>query len=191
MVVRALRNSENLDVRLYLKMAARTTQSYRMDKEADADKFLGTLLAEAGPPVRRRIKRSMECGSWLTAMLSCLNGTELSALEFRDALRLRYGLVPTAMPITCDGCGERFTVGHAMACRKGGLIIHRHDDVAGEWHQLCASALSASRVTDEPIIPQSWAREVVEGVERWSTPQKSEAICRRPWILDPWHHRNI
>jgi hypothetical protein len=170
MVVHALKQSQDLDVRLYLDMAARAVTTFRMEKEANADSFYESLLAESAPQVQRRIKRSTECGSWLTAMPSRLNGTELSALEFRDALRLRYGIVPTSMPIACDGCGERFTVGHAMACRKGGLIIHRHDDVAAEWHQLCASALSNSRVTDEPVIPQSRAREVVDGVERWSTP---------------------
>ena len=31
--------------------------------------------------------------------------------------------------------------------------MQRHDDVAGEWHDLCAKALKPSAVTDEPDIP--------------------------------------
>jgi hypothetical protein len=71
---------------------------------------------------------------------------------------LQYRLKPTNLPDRCDGCGtaSQWTNTPCYAVTKaGGLVIHRHDDVAGEWHQLCAQALTPSRVIDEPIIPQS------------------------------------
>jgi hypothetical protein len=153
-----------------MDMAARTIQAHRNAKIEEAAGQFSLYLEGVDATTKRRTKRSTECGAWLTVMPSLLNGTELSATEFRDALRLRYGLNPTNMPIACDGCGDRFTVGHAMTCRKGGLITQRHDDVAGEWHQLCADALSPSRVTDEPIIPQCRTRAEVNGVQRWIEP---------------------
>jgi hypothetical protein len=39
-----------------------------------------------------------------------------------------------------------------MSCKKGGLVLLRHNDVAAEWHQLCAQALTPSAVSDEPLI---------------------------------------
>jgi hypothetical protein len=91
-------------------------------------------------------------GMWLTTTPTRLNGTELSADKFRDSLRLRLGLTPLALPASCDGCGQPFTVGHALTCKKGGLVVLRNNDVSAEWHHLCAQALSPAAVSDEPLI---------------------------------------
>jgi hypothetical protein len=113
---------------------------------------LGTILSTATPFDKRRIKRSSTTGAWLTTLPNLLNGSDLSADEFRDGVRLRLGLKPTALPSRCDGCGERFTTEHAMSCRKGGLIIHRHNDLVTTWGQLCGQALTPSSISDEPLI---------------------------------------
>jgi hypothetical protein len=46
----------------------------------------------------RRIKRSAKTGAWLTTLPNLLNGSDLSADEFRDGTRLRLGLTPTTLP---------------------------------------------------------------------------------------------
>ena len=104
---------------------------------------------------KRRIKRPSSTGAWLTTMPNLLNRSDLSAEEFRDGLRLRFGLKPTAMPPRCDGCGKRFTTEHAMSCRKGGLILHRHNDMVTTWGQLCGQALTPSTISDKPLIQPS------------------------------------
>jgi hypothetical protein len=96
--------------------------------------------------------RAKETGTWLTTMPNCLNATELSADEFRDSLRLRLGLAPLGLPDRCDGCGHRFSLGHVMTCKKGGLVLLRHNDVVAEWYHLCAQVLSPAAVSDEPLI---------------------------------------
>lgn len=98
------------------------------------------------------MKRSCETGIWVTVMPSTANGTELSAEEFRDGVRLRFGLTPGNLQEHCDGCAQRFSVGHALTCKKGGLVLLRHNDVKAEWNNVCAQALTASAVTDEPLI---------------------------------------
>jgi hypothetical protein len=103
----------------------------------------------------RRMLRSRETGAWLTTMPDSQNGTELSVDEFRDNLRLRNGLVPASLPHLCEGCDKRFTVEHAMSCKKGGLVSLRHNDLQAEWHFLCAEALKPSVVSDEPFIHTS------------------------------------
>ena len=52
--------------------------------------------------VSRRMGRSKETGAWLNSLPNTLNGTVLSEEEFRDSLRLRFGLAPLKLPSTCD-----------------------------------------------------------------------------------------
>ena len=62
------------------------------------------------------------------------------------------GLVPKNLPRMCDGCGATFTVEHALTCKKGGLIVTRHNDCRDEFADLASKATTASRVTTEPMI---------------------------------------
>jgi hypothetical protein len=116
---------------------------------------LDAILASSRPLEKRRIVRSATTGAWLSTLPSLLNGSDLSDEEFRDGVRLRFGLTPTSLPLRCDGCGERFTTEHAMSCRKGGLILHRHNDLVATWGQLCGQAHTPSNVSDEPLIQPS------------------------------------
>jgi hypothetical protein len=137
------------------KTAASNRINAKTRQTESKEDALATILQNAPPLTKRRIKRSKTTGAWLTTLPNRLNGSDLSAEEFRDGLRLRYGLLPTAMPPHCDGCGERFTTEHAMSCRKGGLILHRHNDMVSTWGQLCGQALTPSTVSDEPLILSS------------------------------------
>jgi hypothetical protein len=102
------------------------------------------LKAKADPLIKRAILRSRENGAWLTRCPSCMNGTELSQEEFQDNLRLRFSLPPLNLPSHCDGCGQRFSVNHALQCKKGGLVHLRHNDVADEWAGLCQQSPNPS-----------------------------------------------
>ena len=68
--------------------------------------------------------------------LSCLwarSQFDLSAQEFRDGLALRYKKPLLSLPSLCDGCGTpiiiNFSIEHALDCRFGGLVTHRHNEV--------------------------------------------------------------
>jgi hypothetical protein len=98
--------------------------------------------AAADTTTQRRMLSAKETGTWLTTMPNCLNGTELSADELQDSLRLRPGFAPLGLPDRCNGCGHRFLLGHPMTCKKGDLVLLCHNNVAAEWHHLCAQALS-------------------------------------------------
>ena len=71
----------------------------------------------------------------------------MSREEFRDNLRLRYGLMPQDIPTTCNGCGKKFLIEHALSCPKGGLVITRNNDVAKEWGALGSRALFLISIT--------------------------------------------
>eukprot|EP00978_Attheya_sp_CCMP212_P039074 scaffold199966_cov35-Attheya_sp.AAC.1 len=84
---------------------------------------------------------------------STVNGTELSAEEFRDATHLGYGQVPPNFPTICDGCScNNFSVQHALSCKVGGLVISCHDEIKDELGQLAGKALKPSAICDEPLI---------------------------------------
>ena len=60
---------------------------------------------------------------------STVNGTDLGAQEWRDALFMRYGLDPPDLPTYCDGCQAKFSISHALDCKKGGLVMARHNEL--------------------------------------------------------------
>jgi hypothetical protein len=152
LLVRSLREGTALDANAHGRHAGIKRRLAKLRREA-ADEHVFTWLSdEADTSVKRRMLRAKETGTWLTTMPNCLNATELSADEFRDSLWLRLGLAPLGLPDRCDGCGHRFSLGHAMTCKKGGLVLLRHNGVAAEWHHLCAQALSPAAVYDEPLI---------------------------------------
>ena len=82
---------EHVVVAREARSAARATRMGALEEKLAA-------LTQGRPQVeRRRIKRSRECGAWLTVVPLQWAGTGLEAEEFRDAIRLRYGLVPEGM----------------------------------------------------------------------------------------------
>lgn len=68
---------------------------------------------------------------------------------------MRYNLEPTDIPKVCDGCGERFSVRHALKCKNGGLVIHRHDEIRNELIHLLRIAFTNSAIYSEPRILSS------------------------------------
>ncbi len=99
-----------------------------MNSEISAAK-LAKIRRKLPDELSRTIARRQETGAWLSVLPSTVNGTELSAKEFRDALTMRYGERPSNFPTHCDGCDAHFTLQHALACKKGGLVIFRHNEV--------------------------------------------------------------
>ena len=63
-----------------------------------------------GTPVlhTRRLQRATNTGAWLTVQPSTVNGTEMGAQEWRDALFLRYDLELPDLPTHCDDCQSKF-----------------------------------------------------------------------------------
>ena len=98
------------------------------------------------------MRRAAKTGAWLTVLPSTVNGTELGAQEWCDALFLRYGLEPPDLPTHCNGCEARFTISHALDCKKGGIVTARHNDLRDGVADLAGKAFTPSHVRYNPLI---------------------------------------
>jgi len=166
-------DSVDFDIRTHLAAARAAGQAARSGRLGREQRHLDARAKDV-PADGRRDKRNSASGVWLTVVPSRLNGSGISAEEWRDNVRLRYNLQPIDMPDRCDGCNCQLTVEHALSCKKGGLVHIRHDDVADEWRYLCGTALSFGRVEREPRIYSSVGRLVREAGEAAETPAAGE-----------------
>ena len=98
------------------------------------------------------MRRAAKTGAWLTVLPSTVNGTDLGGQEWRDALFLKYGLEPPDLPTHCDGCEARFTISHALDCKKGGLVTARHNELHDGVADLAKKDFTPSHVHDNPLI---------------------------------------
>ena len=91
-------------------------------KRASAKEKMDSIDSSLSPGLLRLVNQSRDKGasSWLNAMPLADKGLALNKQEFRDSLRLRYDLPLIDLPSHCT-CGDKFTVSHALSCKKGGL----------------------------------------------------------------------
>ena len=87
--------------------------------------------------------------SWLTVLPMKTHGFALHKGDFRDAIALHCGWVPSRLPLKYV-CGSTFTIEHAMSCSHGGLPSHCHN----ELRDLTASLLAevCTDVKTEPDL---------------------------------------
>jgi hypothetical protein len=136
----------------------------------------GIFLERQGrgkPSMARWNKRNCVAGAWLSVFPNWLNCTGLLADGWRDNIRLWYNHSPLDMPATCNGCGAKMTVDHALSCKMEGLVHIQHDDVADEWRHLCGTALSPGQVEREPRIFSCICQWVQVAAGNMTTPPSS------------------
>ena len=76
---------------------------------------------------------------------------DLNKREFKDVIHLRYDWEITGTPTVCV-CGARFSVDHAMICKRGGFIIERHNELRDLEADLLA--LVCKDVETEPVLQE-------------------------------------
>ena len=151
-LVESLVGGGRLDTIAHKQCARAASQATRKERIEEEQAFIEELKGRVSRKDKRRLGRTGETGAWLSVMPSRRYNTLLSQEEFQDNARLRFGLRPLNLCDRCDGCGNAFSVEHALNCKKGGLVCCRHNDVRDEAAAICAHALSPSCVKCEPKI---------------------------------------
>jgi hypothetical protein len=136
------------------QMQQTNSENKKKQKVKDAATLV-QILAECDLTRKRAIQRIVDekTSSWLTVLPVVTNQFDLSATEFRDALSVRYHRPLLKAPATCDGCGQHFDITHALKCKKGGVIIRRHNEVRDALCDL--SALLWTNIRKEPVVREA------------------------------------
>ena len=85
---------------------------------------------------------------------------DLNKREFRDAVKLRYDWQIPDTPSVCV-CGSRFSVDHAMICKRGGFVIQRHNELRDLEAELLT--LVCKDVEIEPVLQDITGEELNRG----------------------------
>ena len=99
-----------------------------------------------------RMKRIHSTGAWLSVLPSTVNGTDLEVQEWRESLFLRYSIDPPDLPDHYNSCGAAFSICHALECKKGSLIMARHNEICDGVADLSRKAFTPTHVCDDPKI---------------------------------------
>jgi hypothetical protein len=67
--------------------------------------------------------RGKETGQWLSILPSMVNGTVLLAQECWDSLLLHHARSPANLQSYCDGCGQKFSVHHALGRERKAVLF--------------------------------------------------------------------
>ena len=114
--------------------------------------------------------------SWLTVLSIKQLGFNLTKSDFWDAVRLRYGLPLKGLPSHC-GCSKPYNVQHAIACKKGGFVTLRHNELRGNIAEMLEEVTSDVKV-ESALQPLSG--EEIKGNQ--SDEARSDTSARGFWI---------
>ena len=89
---------------------------------------------------------------WISDPPSTVNGTKLGVQEWRDSLFLSYGIDLPDLPYHCDGFGADFSIYPALDCKKGGLIMARHNELHNGVADLAGKAFTPAHMHDDSEI---------------------------------------
>ena len=154
-VVVAIKNSSEFCMWSHLHRLHETRSAFSQDQQLRDTTTLMSALDRLDPSQSRAVKRCIDgkTSGWLCVLPLTHYHFDLSAVEFRDALSLRYHRPLLRIPSFCDGCGESFSFCHALDCRKGGLVTQRHNEIRDALGDL--AAMGYKEVLREPVVREA------------------------------------
>ena len=114
-----------LKSRYYNKTEAKKEKAERLLKLSD--EWRNSLPARTKRAVS--LAREKGASNWLTVIPNKGTDSGLNKREFKDAIHVRYDWEIMGTTTVCVCGGDRFSVDHAMICKRGGFIIQRHNDL--------------------------------------------------------------
>jgi hypothetical protein len=169
-LIAALKGNEDFSALTHVITTKEVRSELAGRKTVSDGLILAAILSTVPPLLKRALTRAKENGRWLSVTPSTVNGTELSAQEWRDAAHLRHGRAPGDLPSHCDGCGQKFSIPHALECKIGGNVICRHNALTATILRIASQALIPSAVRNEPLIHTSCPAVTMSVLEQANSP---------------------
>jgi hypothetical protein len=123
------------------------------EKEKQRKQLYQDFVTKEDRPEEIRIftQHAAEPGAstWLAVLPIQEHGMDLSREQWEVAMAVRYGLSLPFLPTRC-GCGQAFTIAHALQCALGCFIHWRHDDLRDFFISFMSSLYPDTR--SEPTL---------------------------------------
>jgi len=151
-IIQSIKSSQEFIPETHRRALQDAKREYKKGQEKAHDETLPMISLQLAPQQQRAVQviSRHKVSAWLTAPPVKRHHFDLSANEFRDALALRYRRPLCRTPTTCDGCGEPFSMTHALDCKKGGLIIQRHNEIRDTIGDL--ASIAWKNIIKEPVV---------------------------------------
>ena len=146
---RIYKQEENIgDLVVETRKAKNEITRLRKDRQENDLKRVRSLMNE--DEIRANdIAQMKGASNWITTLPIKEENYVLNKREFFDAITVRYRWEVKKLPITCV-CGSPFTIDHAMSCKKGGYIIHRHNEIRDTLAKMLEE--TCRDVKTEPVL---------------------------------------
>ena len=151
-LVKSIIGFETFELDTHFDCVSSNQLSYCQQLGVNFAEEFGQLLPLFDSKQQRAILRAKDgnISSWLSVLPLARSQFDLSAQEFRNGLALCYRKPLLSFPAVCDGCGAPFSIEHALDCRFGGLVTHRHNEVCDAFGDLASFVWSP--VVKEPVV---------------------------------------
>ena len=124
------------------------------------------------------INQEAGASSWLTTLPIKDEGYVLHKQLFWDLIRIRYGWELSRLPENCE-CGSKFTIEHALSCKKGGFVSIRHNSIRNITATLLKEVCHDVRV--EPNLTKLTGEEFSEKTANLRDEARSDVCARGFW----------
>jgi hypothetical protein len=141
---------------------------------------LDDLRSRMSPEQSRANDINCEIGAsiWLTTLPIEKSGFYLTKREFWDSVLLRYVWPLTRLPSRC-ACGHSFNLTHALSCKKGGFVIHRHNEIRDLTSDLLEEV--CHDVCVEPTLVELTEEEMSNRTANTSPEARLDISARGVW----------
>ena len=173
-IVSAIKQACSFQISVHDDMvfAARKAYQQLLDR-AHNDSF--SLISSSFDQTHQRVlqrAKDNDLAVWLSVTPVENNHFDLSAQEFRDALAIRYRKPLLNLPPKCDGCGAPSSLDHFLICRRGGLVVQRHNEIRDAIGDL--AALAWGQVRRETVV--------IEAEDQQSETLDADLCVRWVWL---------